>query len=149
MSASDAQLELLKMVHEMGQVVRDHLHTLWEFRNSGTVVCDVQEQARLLDNINIVLSQIGDMLQPKDGVFWKLKLGQRHPGKRTVPAAIAEDIHANYHLRTAELYEAGAPAPKKTAIGELAKEYGTSDKAIREIVRRATGKKTKRKPPRR
>jgi len=132
LTASDAQRELLKRVR-------------FQRERSCRIPQLVDEDNKPVPNFTTVLSEIEDMLSLTSGSFWKLELKQRRQGKRTVPAAISEDIYAGYHLRARELYEQGAPAPKKTAIGELAREYGVPDTTIREIVRRAGGKKPKRK----
>jgi hypothetical protein len=88
-----------------------------------------------------VLEEIEAMLDPKGRGIWRLHLKQRRTGKRTVPAAIAESIYDNY--AGARCYETETPI--KVIIGRLAQEYGVSDAAIREIVRRRHGKKPKPK----
>jgi hypothetical protein len=89
-----------------------------------------------------LLREIEFMLSPGSRSYWKLQLGQRRTGQRRVPSAIAEDILGRYE---GELFLEDHPRPKKTIIGDLANEYGLSDGAIREIIRRAHGKKPKRK----
>jgi hypothetical protein len=89
-----------------------------------------------------VLQEIEAMLDPNDRRgFWRLYLKQRRTGKRTVPAAIVESIYSDY--AGARCYETETPI--KVIIGRLAQEYGVSDAAIREIVRRKHGKKSKPK----
>jgi hypothetical protein len=143
MAAADAQLELLKLVHETGQIVRNQLHALFEFRNSDTVVCSVREEDGLLRSINSVLVEIEWMLAVKGASFWRLELKQRRRGKRMVPLAVAEEIWTEYQLMLgAGDYQ--EPISSKAAMGRLAQEHGVSDTAIREIIRRASGKKPKR-----
>jgi hypothetical protein len=146
MAAADAQLELQKLVHETGQTARNHLSALFEFRNSDTVVCSPREVTNLLSNINIVLVEIERMLHVKGGHFWRLELRQRRRGKRTVPLAVTEDIWVDYQLMLAgEAGDCQEPISGKAAIGKLAQLHGVSDTAIREIIRRASGKKPKNK----
>jgi hypothetical protein len=94
-----------------------------------------------LANAIILLREIEDLLSPEGG-FWKLQLGQRRTGERRVPSAVTEDILRAYG---GELALEDDPRPKKVIIGDLAKEYGLTDGAVREIIRRASGKKPKRK----
>jgi hypothetical protein len=129
--SSDAQRELLERVR-------------FERKRSSRISRLVDEDDKPVLGFTTVLWEIEDMLSPTSRSFWKLELKQRRRGKRTVPPEIAEDICSHYRLRAKELYEQGAPAPKKTAIGELAKEYGRPDTTIREIIRRATRKKPRR-----
>ena len=130
LTATEAQGELLRRVR--GERERASAIRLFDERDKRVL------------GFRVVLWEIEDMLDPKGHSFWRLEIKQRRRGKRTVPAAITEDIVSSYEVRVHELYEAGAPSPKKTALGELAKEYGCSDTTIREIVRRAKGKKPKR-----
>jgi hypothetical protein len=130
LAATEAQGELLRLVRDERE--RASAIRLWD------------ERGKQVLGFTIVLWEIEDMLNPKGHSFWRLEIKQRRRGKRTVPAAVTEDILNSYEVRVHELYEAGAPSPKKTALGELAKEYGVSDTTIREIVRRAQGKKPKR-----
>jgi hypothetical protein len=87
-----------------------------------------------------VLMEIAEMLDPKGRSFWKLELKQRRPGKRMVPRAIADDIYGQYG--DARCFEPETPA--KVVIGRLAKDHDLPDTTIREIIRRAHGKKPKK-----
>jgi len=131
LSAADAQHELLKLVRN-------------EVERARRIPPLVDEDDRPVPGFVSVLWEIECMLNPKGGSFWKLELKQRRRGKRRVPAATAESICVDHHFRVEELYEQKTRAPHKTTIGELAKEYGMTDMAIREIIRRKSGKKRKR-----
>jgi hypothetical protein len=90
------------------------------------------------------LQEIEEMLDPNNRSFWKLHLKQRRRGGHTVPLAIAASIYSDYgDARCVE-----PKTPIKAIIGKLADEYGVSDAAIKEIVRRKHGKKAKRMPKR-
>jgi hypothetical protein len=95
-----------------------------------------------LASVVILFREIEGLLSPKGGGFWKLQLGQRRRGERKVPSVISDDICRQYE---GELALEDHPRPKKVIIGDIAKEYGLTDAAVREIIRRERGKKTKRK----
>jgi hypothetical protein len=70
----------------------------------------------------------------------KVVLSQRRRGKRKVALAIANDIYKEY--AGARCFE--PETPSKVIIGRLAKEHDLPDTTIREVIRRAHGKKPKR-----
>jgi hypothetical protein len=155
----DACAELLKRVraireeigapHEMTVVV-DYEETKDGYRkiNQTTQCPPKRVSAEQLFRASFVawlaLREIEEMLDPANRSFWRLHLKQRRRGGHTVPLAIAASIYSDYgDARCVE-----PKTPIKTIIGKLADEYGVSDTAIKEIVRRKHGKKPKRKPKR-
>jgi len=125
MSALDARRELLKLVRderERAQRIRPFFH----------------ENNELAADFVSVLLTIERLLDTNNDSFWKLELKQRRRGKRTVGAAASDHICTEYWSFVL------AGTPKKAAIGKLAKDFGVTDTAIREVIRRASGKKPKR-----
>lgn len=104
-----------------------------------------------LAGVGVLLREIENLLAPRSQSFWRLQLGQRRRGARVVPSAITEDILRVYEGELALEHHPTEPErarPKKVIIGDLAKEYGLTDATVRGIIRRASGKKTKRKATR-
>jgi len=113
---------------------------LWDFEGDTDTMSASDAQRELLKRLRAErgYETVADMLDPKGFTYWKLELRQRRRGKRTVGSEEAHLISESYRMRI----ECGTP--KKTIIGELAKQSGVPDTTIREIIRRATGKKSKR-----
>src|SRR5262249_51751931 len=146
MSAADAQSMLLNKIRAAREKISPGITShvpLWIF-STKNAWSPLRPSDNPLTDVQGLLYEIEDLLTPASGSFWKLQLGQRRRGKRQVPSAIAEDIFVAYG---GELALEEHPRSKKIIIGDLAKEYGLTDAAVREIIRRASGKK-RRKPKR-
>jgi hypothetical protein len=144
MSATDAQGVLLDRIRATQEEISPgsrSIRTAWI--NAPKESPPLPPNDNPLANALVLLREIEDLLSPGSKGFWKLQLGQRRTGERKVPSAITEDILRAYG---GELALEDHPRPKKVIIGDLAKEYGLTDAAVRETIRRAHGKKPKRRP---
>jgi len=133
MSASDAQAELMRVIS-----------AVWE-----------EDTGPADSPLSSMCCDILEMLRPTGESFWRLEVKQRRRGKRKVPAVVAAEIVLAYR-REIERGKSGfmhldgtpvkypPPRPKKVIIADLAQRHGFSDAAIREIIRRAGGKKPRR-----
>jgi hypothetical protein len=142
MSAADAQSVLIHKIRAAQETISSGSTSYTDM----WIVAPPEESSRPpkdpLATVAVLLREIEGLLSPKGKGFWKLQLGQRRRGERKVPSVISDDIRRLYE---GELALEDHPRPKKVIIGDIAKQYGLTDAAVREIIRRVRGKKTKRK----
>jgi hypothetical protein len=142
MSAADAQsvlLDKIRAVQEKMSPGYASYETAWINPPRGEPPLPSNDDP--LAGVKGLLREIENLLTPGSGSFWKLQLSQRRRGARRVPSAISEDILRAYG---GELALEDHARPKKAIIGDFAREYGLTDAAVREIIRRKEGKKRKR-----
>jgi hypothetical protein len=117
--------------NERPEIVRDHL---------------MRELRRLSECPNDISAFVAEMLDPASKkTEWRLDLRRRRPGNRKMSTEELQYLCFRYESRVDDLKEAGRAAPAKTALGELAAEYKTTDGEIRAIIERAQGKRRRSK----
>lgn len=114
---------------------------LWDFEDATDTMSASDAQRELLKRLRMPEGNpnLADMVDPQGRTYWKLELKQRRRGKRRVARESSQTICEAYY----NLLSQGKT--KKAALGELAKLDGVRDTTIREIIRRAAGKKKRKR----
>jgi hypothetical protein len=82
------------------------------------------------------LSTLADMFDLGGKTYWKLELKRRRGNPGTWSRLDAELVAHEYAQAWEEFAVSGAKSPDKAAIGKLAKEFKTTDEAIRQLLKR-------------